>query len=126
MQSERTLHFVYNADSGTLNAVKDSLHKWLSPETYDCDLCALTHDAFQENKAWRTFRESAEIPMCFHHRDEFEKTFRSKWLPKYDFPAVLLESEHGLELMIAADELKAINEVDALIAVVKEKWALYS
>jgi len=38
------LIFVYNADSGLLNAMKDWAHKIVSPETYPCSLCALTYN----------------------------------------------------------------------------------
>ena len=42
------LIFVYNAGSGKLNALFDMAHKIVSPTTYECSLCALTHDAFQD------------------------------------------------------------------------------
>ena len=40
------LIFIYNADSGLFNTVTDIAHKIFSPETYSCNLCALTHDYF--------------------------------------------------------------------------------
>lgn len=125
MDAVKALHFVYNANSGRLNAVKDSLHKWLSPETYDCDLCALTHNSFAEVAAWKSFRESAEIPMHFYHKDEFNQQFRSKWLPKYDFPLILIEADRGLEIFIAADELKQLESVEALIGTIENKWQFF-
>lgn len=125
MEAHRALHFVYNANSGKLNAVKDSLHKWLSPETYDCDLCALTHNSFSEVAAWKDFRLNSGIEMHFYHKDEFQKEFRSKWLPKYDFPLVLIEADRGLEVFIAASEFEAISTVEALISAIQEKLQHY-
>ena len=37
----QNLVVVYNAKSGGLNAVLDYVHKMVSPETYDCNLCKL-------------------------------------------------------------------------------------
>ncbi len=42
------LIFVYNADSGKLNVLFDVGHKIVSPGTYKCDLCTLTHGTFTE------------------------------------------------------------------------------
>lgn len=39
--------FVYNADSGLFNTATDIAHKILLPETYACNLCALTHGHFK-------------------------------------------------------------------------------
>lgn len=50
------LIFVYNAESGKLNALLDIAHKVIKPETYQCFLCALTHDALSEKKAWSDFK----------------------------------------------------------------------
>lgn len=117
---------MYNANSGPINAVKDSLHKWLSKDTYDCELCALTHNSFTEVAAWRKFRKSGEIPMHFYHKDEFEKAFRSKWLPKYDYPIVLIEADRGLEVFINAAELKTLNTAQELIETVKTKLQYFN
>ena len=64
------LIFVYNADSGLGNAMLDSMHKIVSPQTYDCQLCALTFGVFTEKEQWKNFRETSEISMEFLHKDE--------------------------------------------------------
>ena len=107
------------------HSIHNRAHKWLSPETYDCELCALTHNSFAEVTAWKNFRQSGEIQMHFYHKNEFEKAFRSKWLPKYDFPIILIEADRGLEVFIAADELKKLETVEGLIAAVEEKWQYF-
>ncbi len=40
--TEKALIFVYNADSGLLNAINDGILKIVSPSTYQCSLCSLT------------------------------------------------------------------------------------
>ena len=64
------LLFVYAADSGLFNTVTDIAHKIFSPDTYACDLCALTHGYFSVRGEWRAFVESLGMPCTFRHRDE--------------------------------------------------------
>jgi len=44
--SKTTKIFVYNADSGPINGLKDYFHKIIKPETYECNLCAVTFGNF--------------------------------------------------------------------------------
>ena len=110
-----TLIFVYNAKSGAIHALLDSAHKILHPKTYNCNLCELTHGVFTEKLLWKEFRESSGIAMKFLHSDEFLKAYRSKWLPKYEFPIILSEEEQGLQVFINTDVLNAIETTSALI-----------
>lgn len=73
--SPKHLLFVYNADSGWFNTVADIGHKLLSPQTYACDLCALTHGYFSEHKAWRAIVDALPLPCEFLHRDEFRARY---------------------------------------------------
>lgn len=109
------LIFVYNADSGPLNALLDSVHKIVRPDTYDCKLCALTYGIVSEDALWKAYREASPHELVFLHRDEFQKQFRSKWLPKYDFPVILEASANGLELLLSAQDLNEIPSSEALI-----------
>jgi hypothetical protein len=115
------LIFVYNANSGKMNAVLDSLHKITSPSTYNCNLCTLTFGVFSEDDLWKNFRENSKIHMEFYHKDEFEKEFRSKWLPKYDFPVVLKETNQELEFFISAEELNVMKSAEALIETIMKR-----
>ena len=42
MNARPRLLFVYNADTGLFNALADSAHKILSPQTYQWVLCEVT------------------------------------------------------------------------------------
>ena len=64
------LIFVYNANSGLLNTLRDIGHKTISPQTYQCNLCDLTHGLLKERKQWREFKETATVEMEFLHKDE--------------------------------------------------------
>jgi len=115
------LIFVYNADSGKANAVLDSLHKIVSPQTYDCKLCELTFGLLTEKTEWKRFRKHSEHEMIFLHKDEFEKQYRSKWLPRYDFPIVLDASAGQLEILLSREELHELSETDELIELLKSR-----
>lgn len=70
-----TLLFIYNANSGIGNTILGIGHKLLNPKIYQCNLCALTHHTFSEDKSWKKFRNNSKIEMLFFHSDEFEKAF---------------------------------------------------
>lgn len=107
------LVFVYNADSGAFNFLTDFAHKILSPETYSCHLCALTHSNFGMKKQWKKFLESLDAEMEFLHADEFKD--------KYDFqetalPAVYkLDGDGKLEITIDAHTINQCRSIDDLI-----------
>ncbi len=118
------LIFVYNANSGKINAWLDSAHKIVSPSTYNCRLCDLTYGVFKEKEKWIRFRESELLnsyvqQLQFLHIDEFEKQYRSKWLPKYDFPVILTASNQGLQPFMDARQLNAIESTTELIEAIK-------
>jgi hypothetical protein len=110
------LIFVYNADSGRLSALFDAGHKIVSPETYKCNLCTLTHGSFTERKAWKTFRESADLNLTFLHRDEFEEQFESR----FSYP-IVLKREESLEVFISTDELNGMSSPEELIELVTKR-----
>lgn len=119
------LIFVYNANSGKANAFVDGLHKFVSPETYSCNLCAITFNTFSERKVWKEFREESPVEMRFLHKDEFQKEYASKWLLKYQFPLVLIGSSDRLEVFISSEELNEITTSEALISLINSRLALY-
>ena len=116
-----TLLFVYNANSGKLNALSDVGHKLFSPSTYQCSLCALTFDTFNENKQWKQFREQSKIKMKFYHNDEFIKAFSNE---TYQYPVVLKQDEKGLEIFLNKAELNTIDSLEVLIEKIQSTFLL--
>jgi len=115
----KTLIFVYNADSGKLNALKDSLHKLISPDTYECKLCDLTHGFFSENAEWTKFLKEADFEAEFLHRDEF----LSKYEPKqeYKFPIVFEFKNDKLQPILDSSEFKDLKDLSELILKVQSQ-----
>lgn len=110
------LLFVYDADSGHFNAMADATHKILSPDTYSCNLCRVTHGWFSERRHWRAFIESLEVPCLFLHRDEFRQQY-----PDNDtaLPGVFRVQSRTAAVCVDADALNACDDLDKLIALVR-------
>jgi len=105
--------FVYNADAGALNLALDIAHKLISPSTYKCDLCALTHGALKEKAAWTSFRNSTEEELIFLHRDEFERSYTQR----FSLPVVLKEEPDGtLEVLLSSEQIHECDSIDTLIS----------
>lgn len=107
-----SLIFVYNANSGRVNALLDAGHKLISPSTYPCSLCALTYDTFTENTHWKAFREDSNTEMTFYHKDEFEQEYPNI---KITYPAVLKLEDKQLSILINHQELDKLTTVESLI-----------
>ena len=105
------LIFVYNADSGLFNTMSDIAHKIFSPQTYSCNLCAITHDYFKEREQWRVFIENLGVPVEFLHRDEFRRKFPDQTTT---FPSVFRLNGKDLELAIATEEINACQSIEDL------------
>lgn len=109
------LIFVYNADSGMLNTVKDIGQKFFSPQNYDCFLCSLTHGTFRENTEWKTFRKKSTTDMEFLHRDEFEQTYAATM----EYPCIIKQTD-TMEIVISRNQLEALSTLAELIEAVKQ------
>jgi hypothetical protein len=99
-----TILFIYNANSGKLNAILDAGHKLFSPSTYQCSLCALTYDTFIENIIWKTFRKESRLNMVF----KFPNV-------KMVYPTILKLENHQLTSVLTNNVLNEIANTEALI-----------
>ncbi len=103
-QSKPALVFVYNAESGLFNAVADAAHKFFAPQTYQCNLCALTHSTFGMHKGWREFLGTLARPLEFLHADELRQRYGRADVA---LPAVFKREAGGLKLVIDAAAINA-------------------
>ncbi|HSJ78107.1 MAG TPA: hypothetical protein VK913_05170 [Erythrobacter sp.] len=115
----QTLIFVYNADGGPLNALRDMVHKIVSPATYPCSLCALSYGPFAMRREWRTFLNSLSCAKLFLYRDEVRDVLNMDDLA---LPVILLARGPGQpEVLVDADELDGLGGCDSLIALVAQR-----
>lgn len=110
--------FVYNADSGLLNALKDSAEKLVSPQKYGCNLCGLTFGIIGMKQEWANFITQLGLPIEFLHKDEFSDRYGSRDVA---FPAAFAEKRGNLELLISSDEINQAKTLTELIQLVKLK-----
>jgi len=114
------LVFVYNADSGVFNALSDIAHKLLSPSTYECNLCNLTHGYFQTREEWTTFLHDLDADIEFLHRDEFMKQHGAKEnAENVEFPAIFVKDESELKLWIDKDVINKMSSTDDLMEMIR-------
>ena len=119
------LVFVYNAKTGAANSVKDLMHKIFKPETYPCSLCVLTHGMFTEKTRWKRFTRSAGVNFSFFHKDEFEKRYRSKWLPKFEYPVILTHQDGALEVFADKTAIDAAGDTEQFIELIRKRLDRY-
>ena len=110
------LVFVYNADSGLFNTLTDIAHKLMSPGTYECNLCNLTHGYFMAREEWTTFLHDLDADIEFLHRDEYMDRYPDA---KVDFPAIFVNSYDELKLWIDKSVINEMSSADALMEMIR-------
>lgn len=114
------LLFVYNANAGIVAGLLDSVHKIVSPATYECALCAITYGTLRMDSRWKAWLKAQAFEMAFFHRPDFRAAY-----PAIDvaLPAVLIEDAGRPEVLVAHDEFSLTDSVDALIALIELRLA---
>tara|TARA_Y100000591_G_C21731945_1_gene644597 strand:+ start:663 stop:1022 length:360 start_codon:yes stop_codon:yes gene_type:complete len=115
MNDKKKLIFIYNANSGVINAAIDYLHKMFSPETYNCSLCSLTYNNFGKIGKWKKFLDSCNYDLVFIYRDHLEKMGIDRSIK---LPAILLTD---YSILITSSEIQSYENLDELIKNVRLK-----
>ena len=115
-ETKPALVFVYNAASGLFNTVADAAHKIFSPETYQCQLCALTHSTFGMRQGWKRFLETLDRPLEFLHADELAERYGVSQVP---LPAVFEREGARVEVLLDAASINACRTLDDLQQLIK-------
>ena len=121
--NDKKLVFVYNADSGVVNIVKDFWHKLLRPSTYQCNLCAQTFSAFGMKKNWKKFINNLDIEAEFLHKDEFEEKYE---ISDAVYPSTYLKNGITFDLLINQEEMNGVKSLDEMEALVLSKLSSIS
>lgn len=109
----KSIIFVYNANSGFWSKNIDFAHKIISPATYSCSLCALTHGKFKQKEEWRNFRENSPVNIDFLYKNDFLAKNPGY---KGTFPVVFLKKLDGnLEVVMDNEVLKQLDTAKQLI-----------
>lgn len=116
--TQPTLLFVYNADSGKLNALKDYVHKIFKPSTYPCSLCAVTFGNLGMKNEWKTFVNGLGVPVEFLHRDEFCAHYDCS---EVTYPVAFLMENGKRAEFISTEDMNATKSLEDMIDLVKER-----
>jgi hypothetical protein len=122
MASRSKMIFVYNADSGFFNAISDYVHKITSPDTYQCNLCALTYGNAGMKRKWANYIKTLPVPVTFLHKDQIEPT-ASMTIRSSDLPAIFIsdDDDDTFDLFASASEINDLTQLDELIAMITNK-----
>ncbi|MGI9036315.1 MAG: hypothetical protein ACR2GD_09795 [Pyrinomonadaceae bacterium] len=110
------LIFVYNAGSGLFNLLSDAARKIISPKTYPCNLCALTHSNFGMKKEWKNYLETLDAQPEFLHADEFARQYPAE---NARLPAIFKHSDGSLTAIADADSINECESIDDLKNLIK-------
>ncbi len=117
--SEGRLVFIYNSRSGTLQALRDLLHKTFSPDSYKCDLCRLTY-TYRMRGPWRDFLESLPLEIQFLYADQLDDQTRKL---AGSLPACLLELETDRRILLDAGMIGQCQDLAGLIEMLEKELA---
>jgi len=109
--------FVYNADSDVFNLLSDIAHKIFSPQTYACNLCAITHSNFGMRKEWKEYLDSLDNSLEFLHADEFKSKYKHE---NANLPAIFIEENGSLKQIAIAGQINKSQSIQDLKLIIKE------
>ena len=107
------LIIIYNANSDLLSKISDFAHKTLSPNTYSCSLCRLTHGPLTMRNEWSKFLEGLPFKIRFEYRDTQEGKEERK------FPLILMKDGINKKIIASPENLNQIKTLQELIDLVK-------
>lgn len=118
MTSEKTLVFIYNADSNPFKQAFDFFKRSAYPQTYPCNLTKITHDKMNMKQKWQSFIQVFPVKVKFYHRDMFKKKYPDY---KTEFPVALLEHDNKFEPFISVEEMNSFRSLEELMDSVTQK-----
>ena len=118
MSNKKNIIFIYNAKGGQWNYLIDTLHKYLSPKTYECNLCQITYD-LKMRKAWKDFIEESPHDYKFLHLEELSDFGLEGFIN--ELPICLEELNEKYNVLIDKNEMNSFQDEFELIKSLKKK-----
>jgi hypothetical protein len=73
-------------------------------------------------KEWKAFLDSLDVEKIFKHRDEFLKDYPQ--FKEEALPCIFVSSAEGIQLIVSAEEINALEDVSGLKNVLAQKLKL--
>lgn len=108
----KELVFVYNAQSDVFSKVADFAHKILSPQTYSCSLCRLTHGNIGMHSQWAEFLQKLPHKTTFLYKDQIIGGTEHE-----ELPLIILKDANSTKVLLTAPELNGLGSIEELIEV---------
>ena len=118
MASGTKVVFVYNAQSGVFSALSDYVHKLVSPDTYACQLCAVTYGNLGMRSTWKHYVEDLPAKVVFTYQDRVRDRPMMK---NAELPAAFVITDDETKLVISAEAMNRCQSEAELIALCREK-----
>jgi hypothetical protein len=115
----RTLIFVYNGDTGFFTMVTDIAHKLISPATYPCKLCAITHGVIRMDSRMREFVNAYDGELEFLHRDQYLSS-----IGRLDFALPVILERQGdskSRVLVSSEEISEVACSEELIKLIQSR-----
>ncbi len=106
--------FIYNAQSGPFSALSDYVHKIVSPETYACQLCAITYGNLGMRSTWAGYVKALPVKVIFTYKDKLRA--EPVIMRNAKLPAAFVTRDGETKLAITAKEFNACQSEEELIA----------
>ena len=118
---DKELIFIYNAKSGFVNELVDFAHKIISPETYECNLCAITYGTFKMERRWSNYIQSLPIKSTFSYKDELSKYN----LGNVNLPAIFFRNNKEIVELLSAEKINDLSDFHKLIEILDMRLEEY-
>jgi hypothetical protein len=122
-EQKGTLIFIYNAKDSFYNKLTDFAHKAISPSTYNCDLCNLTHGTFKAKADWRDFLANIPFKYEFFYKDNLGPDIDKEQVHP---PVIFFRSYNGTLIEVVSNQkLSQISSSRELIEVLSKVLTRY-
>jgi hypothetical protein len=116
--NKREFILIYNAKGGKWNGTLDLIHKYISPETYKCNLCKVTFNIVMKKK-WKTFINNSIHSFTFLHKEDLELNSLEKF--QNNLPIFIEKKNNKYDVLLSSVEMEKLQSEDDLISLFKEK-----
>ena len=116
-EDESELIFIYNAKSGLVNEFLDFAHKIVSPSTYNCNLCALSHGNFSMKKKWSDYISSLPVRSTFTYKDKVSEYGYNN----IELPSIIFRNGSRSKVIISSEEINKLKKIDQLINILSDR-----